>query len=148
MPDIFKKKIEELLKGSDVKINGKRPWDIKVYDEKMFKDVVLGGSLAVGDAYVDKRWDCKDLSQMMTRIFQADITNKINVNIFSIALWLKCNIANLQLGKKAYEIGERHYDKGNELFKRMLDSRMTYTCGYWKNAKNRKWRKYCFYEIS
>jgi cyclopropane-fatty-acyl-phospholipid synthase len=37
---------------------------------------------------------------------------------------------------KAFEIGERHYDLGNDLFEAMLDRRMVYTCGYWKNAKN------------
>jgi cyclopropane-fatty-acyl-phospholipid synthase len=33
-------------------------------------------------------------------------------------------------------VGEEHYDMGNELYKAMLDKRLTYTCGYWKNAKN------------
>ena len=32
-------------------------------------------------------------------------------------------------------MGKKHYDIGNHLFK-MLDKRMTYSCGYWKNAKN------------
>src|ERR1035441_2865177 len=30
--------------------------------------------------------------------------------------------------------GERHYDIGNDLYERMLDSRMIYSCGYWENA--------------
>jgi cyclopropane-fatty-acyl-phospholipid synthase len=33
-------------------------------------------------------------------------------------------------------VGFKHYDLGNRLFEAMLDSRMNYTCGYWKNAKN------------
>jgi cyclopropane-fatty-acyl-phospholipid synthase len=32
-------------------------------------------------------------------------------------------------------IGERHYDIGNDLYKNMLDKRMNYSCGYWKNTK-------------
>ncbi|MBI5023022.1 MAG: cyclopropane fatty acyl phospholipid synthase [Candidatus Magasanikbacteria bacterium] len=37
---------------------------------------------------------------------------------------------------KAFEIGKKHYDIGNDLFRAMLDKRLTYTCGYWKNAGN------------
>lgn len=47
-----------------------------------------------------------------------------------------CGIVNQQRKSKAYVIGERHYDTGNELFKNMLDKRMNYSCGYWKNARN------------
>ena len=37
---------------------------------------------------------------------------------------------------RAFQIGERHYDIGNELYQNMLDKRMTYSCGYWKDADN------------
>ena len=30
---------------------------------------------------------------------------------------------------------QAHYDIGNDLYERMLDPRMVYTCGYWRNAK-------------
>jgi cyclopropane-fatty-acyl-phospholipid synthase len=33
-------------------------------------------------------------------------------------------------------VGEHHYDAGNDLFRGMLDKRMVYSCGYWKNAKS------------
>ena len=29
-----------------------------------------------------------------------------------------------------------HYDLGNDIYEAMLDSRLTYTCGYWKTAAN------------
>lgn len=32
------------------------------------------------------------------------------------------------------EIGEKHYDAGNDLYLAMLDKRLTYTCGYWNNV--------------
>ena len=34
------------------------------------------------------------------------------------------------------EVGVKHYDLGNDLFIRMLDKNMNYTCGYWRNATN------------
>ena len=33
-------------------------------------------------------------------------------------------------------MGIKHYDLGNDLYQAMLDKRMVYTCGYWKNASN------------
>lgn len=37
---------------------------------------------------------------------------------------------------RAFQVGERHYDLGNRLYRGMLDRRMVYSCGYWKNADN------------
>ena len=42
---------------------------------------------------------------------------------------------NLAPKKKAFVVGEKHYDLGNSLFQAMLDSEtMSYSCGYWHNA--------------
>jgi cyclopropane-fatty-acyl-phospholipid synthase len=42
---------------------------------------------------------------------------------------------NRQSKKRAFEVGEKHYDAGNDLYKRMLDKRLVYTCGYWARAR-------------
>ena len=49
---------------------------------------------------------------------------------------LSANLFNFQKKSRAFEIGEVHYDIGNNLYKNMLDKRMVYTCGYWQNTKN------------
>ena len=41
---------------------------------------------------------------------------------------------NLQSESRAYQVGEQHYDTGNDVFKAMLDPGMNYSCGYWENA--------------
>lgn len=33
-------------------------------------------------------------------------------------------------------MGKEHYDLGNDLFSRMLDPYMQYSCAYWKDADN------------
>src|SRR5690606_26412198 len=53
-------------------------------------------------------------------------------------LWLslaRSVLFNLQRAR-VYEVGEKHYDAGNDLYSAMLDRRMIYSCGYWKNADN------------
>ena len=47
-------------------------------------------------------------------------------------------LINLQSKNRAFIVGEKHYDLGNDLFRNMLDPRMNYSCGYWKNASNLK----------
>ena len=42
--------------------------------------------------------------------------------------------SHLQKPGRSFQVGEKHYDVGNDLYKAMLDKRMLYTCGYWKNS--------------
>ena len=35
----------------------------------------------------------------------------------------------------ASQIIRHHYDIGNDLYRLMLDARLTYSCGYWKEAR-------------
>src|SRR5690606_12957020 len=35
---------------------------------------------------------------------------------------------------RAFQVGEAHYDIGNDLYNRMLDTTMSYSCGYWAEA--------------
>src|SRR6185437_5849784 len=44
-------------------------------------------------------------------------------------------LINFQNKKRSLEVGKKHYDLSHILFEKMLDSRMNYTCGYWKNAQ-------------
>ena len=36
---------------------------------------------------------------------------------------------------RSFEVGERHYDLGNDLYRAMLGKRMVYSCGYWREAE-------------
>ena len=37
---------------------------------------------------------------------------------------------NLQRGRRAFKIGERHYDIGNDLYEAFLDPEMVYSCAF------------------
>jgi len=43
------KKAQYILDLADVKINGGRPWDIKVKNNQLYNRVILGGSIALGN---------------------------------------------------------------------------------------------------
>jgi len=125
--------IVELLKDADIQINGSRPWDLTVHDERLFDRTLAHGSLGFGEAYMDGWWDCEALDQMLTRIFASEIDRKVRNWRTGLDV-LVARARNAQRKSKAFEIGERHYDVGNDLYRAMLDPRMVYTCGYWKDA--------------
>jgi cyclopropane-fatty-acyl-phospholipid synthase len=84
---------------------------------------------------MDNWWDVKRLDDMIYLVIRADLQNKVKHNL-KVALQLAGFwLINMQARRRAFIIGERHYDLGNELFQTMLDKRMNYSCAYWKNAK-------------
>lgn len=135
MTNQFKSKVCEILALADVKVNGKRPWDIKVNNDDFYQRVLGEGSLGLGESYMDGWWDCKALDKFFFHILRADLASAVKPWSL-ILLHIKTRLFNLQCKSKAFVVGERHYDLGNDLYRAMLDKRMTYTCGYWKNAKN------------
>src|SRR3989344_8247600 len=136
MSSAFKEKVEQLLSYADIRINGSRPWDIQIHDGRFYNRVLANGSLGLGESYMDGWWDCDNLDQFFFRIIRSDIKKKIKINLRLIWHYLTSIISNKQTKGKAKEVIDAHYDLGNELFETMLDAKMVYTCGYWKNAAN------------
>ncbi|HLR24802.1 MAG TPA: cyclopropane fatty acyl phospholipid synthase [Fodinibius sp.] len=135
--DIVKQKIEQLLAKADIRINGDRPWDITIHDEQLYWRVLKEGSIGAGEAYMDGWWDVPALDQFFTRFLRVKLNHSVIINWSMAGLILKSLLRNNQARNKAFEIGDRHYDTGNDLFRAMLDPRLVYTCGYWMNgAKN------------
>ena len=127
--------IEHLLQSMDIRTDGKRPWDLKVNNPSFYDRVLSGGSLALGESYMDGWWDCDALDRFFERILQNRIDRKVKP-LGQKVLWLmiKTRFMNLQTHARAFVIGKRHYDIGNDLFSLMLDRGMNYSCGYWRNA--------------
>ncbi len=126
---------QELLAEAGIIINGPNPWDIQVKNPAFYKRVLSGGSLALGESYMDGWWECEALDEFVARVIAAKLETKVRNKSRFIWEYLKARFVNLQSTARAFEVGEKHYDLGNDLYQAMLDSRMTYTCGYWKDAR-------------
>jgi cyclopropane-fatty-acyl-phospholipid synthase len=129
-----KEVVGNILSKADIQINGKRPWDIQVHNDKLYSRVLSGGSLALGESYMDGWWDCAALDEFFNRLLRARIDQKALGWKNLIIPFLKAKLFNRQKSN-AYNVGEKHYDIGNELYTRMLDKNLQYSCGYWKDAK-------------
>ncbi|MEE4255139.1 MAG: cyclopropane fatty acyl phospholipid synthase [Desulfuromusa sp.] len=130
----LRKRTENLLQHADIAIDGDRPWDIQVNNKSLFRRVFAQGSLGFGEAYMDGWWDSESLDELFSRLIKAELDKRFK----SLALMmtaLKAKMLNCQTSKRAYQVGEKHYNIGNDLYAHMLDSKMIYSCGYWKNAQ-------------
>jgi len=126
--------IRELLETAEIEVNGANPWDLQVNDDKLYDRIVREVELGFGEAYMAGWWDCEAIDQLIARIFLADLASKLKGNWRLMLHALQTRLFNLQSKAKAFEVGEQHYDLGNDLYEAMLDKRLNYTCGYWKDA--------------
>ena len=126
-------RVEALLSVAGVCINGDAATDMLVRDERLYSRVIAHGSLGLGEAYMDGWWDARDLDGLIHRLLRMHVDEQVG-GIQDAALFLQAKLMNLQRGRRAYAVGEHHYDLGNDLFEAMLGRRLVYSCGYWNNA--------------
>ena len=125
--------LQEWLAAADIVVNGSRPWDLTVHDERLWGRILAHGSLGAGESYMDGWWDSGRLDELLTRAMGAAIDARIPSR-HEAWLALKSRLLNLQSPRRAFTVGERHYDVGDDLYRRMLDPRMIYSCAYWRTA--------------
>lgn len=128
--------IEDLLVGTGVEFNGENPWDIQVYNADLYERIMTQGTIGFGEAYMDGSWECQQLDELFNRLCSAQIQRKVKLDPQSIKNGLWSYFINRQRKNIVSKVIRHHYDIGNDLYKLMLDKRLTYSCAYWKNAKN------------
>lgn len=126
-------RIESLLASAGIAIDGPLPTDLQVHDDGFYPRVLAHGSLGLGESYMDAWWDADDLDGLLCRLIDARLDEQVG-GLEDAWLFLHARLRNLQRGRRAYEVGERHYDLGNDLFAAMLGKRLVYSCGYWNEA--------------
>lgn len=129
-----KRTIAEVLSFAGVQLDGPNPWDISVHDSRFYDRVLRGGSLPLGESYMDGWWDCQALDQFFFKILREQILKKIYRSRNMMFCGLKAMLINCQSRQRACEVAEKHYDVGNDLYEIMLDDHMAYSCAYWNDA--------------
>lgn len=127
--------ISELLEQADITINGTRPWDIQLLAPGVIERAFAQGNLGLGEAYMNGDWEVEQLDEFFFRLLRGRVAQHIKPHKL-IFHTLRTRLLNRQNAKRAWQVGETHYDLGNDFYEAMLDPRMTYTCGYWKKADN------------
>ncbi len=128
--------IQRIIEPAGITFNGNNRWDIQVRDERFYRRVIREGSIGLGESYMDGWWECGKLDDFFCRLMPSEPEKKLPVNSKVLMGLLGSVILNPGRRSRAFEIGRRHYDTGNFLFRHMLDRRMAYSCAYWKEADN------------
>ena len=134
--DNRKAQVQKILSPADVRIDGDREWDITVSNDRFYSRVLRHGSLGLGESYVDGWWDCPALDQLFSRILGAELSRNAPWDWRLALRWVLGAVFNRQTKLRAKSVAKRHYDLGNELYEKMLDRRMVYSCGRWEHASN------------
>ncbi len=126
--------IKSMLDTAGITINGDKPYDIQVHNEAAYGRILRQGVLGLGESYMDGWWDCPNLDQFFDKVFTADLEKQIQGNWDILLKVASKYILNAGRKSKAFNVGQKHYDIGNDLYNIMLDKRLVYTSGYWQNA--------------
>ena len=144
--NFFKKELDKLRWGT-IQLNIKNLYQKKfigakdglksnifINDLSVIKDFMLRGDLGFAEGYIDRKWETKNLNNLLKiLLINQDINkkewkpsffNKIKEKIY---FFFKKNSI-----KQAKENIKYHYDLGNDFYKYWLDSTMTYSSGIFK----------------
>jgi cyclopropane-fatty-acyl-phospholipid synthase len=124
----------ELLQAAGVEIDGPNPWDIQIHDDRVFERTLRDRELGLAEAYQEGWWDADSVDQFLVKIQLADIQSTMKPGPGLLLLAAKAQLSNRQNQSRAGANARAHYDIGNDLYERMLDPRMIYSCAYWADC--------------
>jgi cyclopropane-fatty-acyl-phospholipid synthase len=133
-PDRNRQRVASLLARADVRLGGDRPWDLQVHDPRLFARLLAHGSLGLGEAYMDGWWEAPRVDALLARLLKARLDEAV-VSWADVWDAVRARLSNRQSGPRAFEVGEQHYDLGNDLYAAMLGTRLVYSCGFWRTAR-------------
>jgi cyclopropane-fatty-acyl-phospholipid synthase len=110
---------------------GVPPVAVVVRNQRFYRRTALGGTLGAGESYVDGDWDCDDLVGLVRLLVRnRAASDGLERGAARFAGWV-ARLAHVLLRDNDRRGSRRniaaHYDLGNGLFERMLDSRMQYS---------------------
>ena len=122
-----KRIVAEAFSRADVKLDGRRSWDIRIHDERFYRRV-FKGSLGLGESFVDADWDCQNIPELFRRILNSGMHKSRLASSADWLLNLKSRFINLQSRKRAVAVAEQHYDLNHRLYELFLGPWNQYTC--------------------
>lgn len=127
--------LRRLFEEVGVTVNGGEPHDIQVHDSRFYRRVLRDGSLGMGESYMEGWWDAEAVDELVYRMLAGDLKRKVEQDPWAVVHSLWARLVNPQRKRRAFRDVRSHYERGLDLFRAMLDRRMVYSCGYWREAE-------------
>jgi cyclopropane-fatty-acyl-phospholipid synthase len=128
--------VEKMLKPAGIVVNGDKPWDIQVHNEKLWDRVLAKGTLGIGEAYMDGWWDCEQIDELVNRMVRVDGEKQISKSFSNTLRVIQSKLLNMQTESRSKKVAREHYDLGNDMYMAFLDPYNQYSCGYFKDTSD------------
>lgn len=111
---------------------------LEIKNNQFYGEVVFGGSIGAGEAYMQGYFDCDNLTNLIRLMVRNqslldNIEGSFARLTSPIQKWLHVINKNTQAGSRRNIAA--HYDLGNDFFKLMLDPTMMYSSAIFENSK-------------
>src|SRR5690242_5182008 len=116
---MFKLILTYLLRQAGIEPNGKSPWDPQIKDKRFYRAVLLGGSVGLGDAYLNGWWECSDIAGFILRIIKSGIHLRVP-RIDVLLRKFRFGLFDVQDRTHSKRVAELHYDEDARIFEMML----------------------------
>ena len=124
----------QILEKAGIPVNSSEPWSIHIHNDRFWDRVISQKQLGLAESYMDGWWDCDAIDVMLTKLLSIDVLDLLKPSPALAFHATRSVLRNNQTKKRAASNAKHHYNIGNDLYTRMLDSSMAYSCGYWKDA--------------
>jgi cyclopropane-fatty-acyl-phospholipid synthase len=124
--------VRSLAQRAHLRINGDRSFDPQIPPHlipQLAVRVLLGGSRAWGEAYMDGWWTADDVTELTARLLEYRVAKR-PVAIPEFVLRMQELFRDRQSAARSVENIQNHYDAGEEFFGAVLGKPMVYSCGY------------------
>lgn len=126
--------------GNDTRGSSLDQIDVTLFvkDSQFYGEVVFGGSIGAGEAYMQGYFECDNLTNLIRLMVRNqslldDIESSFAKITAPIQAWLHRVNKNTQTGSRRNI--SAHYDLGNDFFKLMLDPTMMYSSAIFETSK-------------
>jgi cyclopropane-fatty-acyl-phospholipid synthase len=105
---------------------------IRVHSPAFYRQVVFGGTIGAGEAYMDGLWDCDDLPalvRIMVRNQETQLRLEGGLARLTAPLQRLLHRLNDNTRRGSRRNVAAHYDLGNDFYQLFLDPTMAYSCG-------------------
>ena len=126
---------------------------LDVLSPKFYSDIVFGGGLGAGEAYIRGHWACGELRELLRILIRnRDVLEQIDSGLALLGKPFRrlFHALNRNTRKGSRKNIAAHYDLGNDFYKLGLDEKMMYSCAYFdtqdtslEDATNEKLDRIC-----
>ncbi|MEE8584898.1 MAG: class I SAM-dependent methyltransferase, partial [Acidobacteriota bacterium] len=117
----IERRLQGLLSQAGVQLDGDRPCDIRILDRRRFRSALKQGAAAILKAYIDGCWEVQRLDVLTEKLLSKGVGLPDGATLFQV--WG-------QVQRKFVEDKPK-----SDFFEAMLDQRMVYGSGYWREAE-------------